>query len=42
MVQEIGRTTIPFVEWGYLLFLTTLVQAILVGVALDPSVSLYS
>lgn len=34
MVQEIGRNAIPFIEWGYPLLFTTLVQAILAGLLL--------
>ena len=34
MVQSIGRNAIPFVEWGYLLLIATLIQAVVVGLIL--------
>ncbi len=34
MVRTLGRNAIPFVEWGYLLLIATLIQAILAGLIL--------
>ena len=34
MVQSIGMNAIPFVEWGYLLLIVTLIQAVVVGLIL--------
>jgi hypothetical protein len=34
MIQTVGRSAIPFVEWGYLLLIATLIQAILAGLIL--------
>lgn len=34
MVRTVGRSAIPFIEWGYLLLIATLVQAVLAGVVL--------
>ncbi|MBI1925154.1 SAM-dependent methyltransferase [Candidatus Poribacteria bacterium] len=34
MVRTIGRNAIPFIEWGYLLLIATLIQAILAGLVL--------
>ena len=31
MIRTIGRSSIPFIEWGYLLLIATLFQAVLVG-----------
>ena len=31
MIRTIGRNSIPFIEWGYLLLIATLLQAVLVG-----------
>jgi hypothetical protein len=34
MVRTVGRSAIPFIEWGYLLLIATLIQAVLAGVVL--------
>ncbi len=34
MVRTVGRSAIPFIEWGYLLLIATLIQAVLVGLVL--------
>ena len=34
MIRTIGRNSIPFIEWGYLLLIATLLQAVLVGFVL--------
>ncbi len=34
MVRTIGRNAIPFIEWGYLLLIATLIQAVLAGLIL--------
>ncbi|MCZ6676967.1 MAG: SAM-dependent methyltransferase, partial [Candidatus Poribacteria bacterium] len=34
MIQTIGRSAIPFIEWGYLLLIATLIQAVLTGLIL--------
>lgn len=34
MVQTVGRSAIPFIEWGYLLLIATLIQATLAGLVL--------
>src|SRR5215831_12157328 len=34
MLSTLGRAWIPFVEWGYLILVATLVQAVLLGVLL--------
>lgn len=34
MVRTVGRSAIPFIEWGYLLLIATLIQAVLAGVIL--------
>ena len=34
MVRTIGRSAIPFIEWGYLLLIATLIQAVLAGLVL--------
>ena len=34
MVRTVGRSAIPFIEWGYLLLIATLIQAVLVGLIL--------
>ena len=34
MVRTVGRSAIPFIEWGYLLLIATLIQAVLAGLAL--------
>ena len=31
MVRTVGRSAIPFIEWGYLLLIATLIQAVLAG-----------
>ena len=31
MIRTAGRSSIPFIEWGYLLLIATLLQAVLVG-----------
>ena len=34
MVRTVGRSAIPFIEWGYLLLIATLIQAVLAGLVL--------
>ncbi len=34
MVRTVGRSAIPFIEWGYLLLIVTLIQAVLAGLVL--------
>ena len=34
MVRTVGRSAIPFIEWGYLLLIATLIQAIIAGLVL--------
>lgn len=34
MVRTVGRSAIPFIEWGYLLLIATLIQAALAGLIL--------
>ena len=34
MVRTVGRSAIPFIEWGYLLLIATLLQAVLAGLVL--------
>lgn len=34
MVRTVGRSAIPFIEWGYLLLIATLIQAVLAGLIL--------
>ena len=34
MVRTVGRSAIPFIEWGYLLLVATLIQAVLAGLVL--------
>ena len=34
MIRTIGRSAIPFIEWGYLLLIATLIQAVLAGLVL--------
>ena len=34
MVRTVGRSAIPFIEWGYLLLIATLIQAIIAGLIL--------
>ena len=34
MVRTVGRSAIPFIEWGYLLLIATLIQAALAGLVL--------
>lgn len=34
MIRTVGRSAIPFIEWGYLLLIATLIQAVLAGLVL--------
>ena len=34
MIRTAGRSAIPFIEWGYLLLIATLIQAVLAGLVL--------
>lgn len=34
LISELGRDAVPFIEWGYIILLATLAQAVLVGLVL--------